>query len=146
MGLYVYFASFTSSFTGVFTSLGSCFAHASLSVFGLPAILGSESGLVFSMLACVFATLQPLTVDRLQWRVGAFQRRFRFSLPRLDSVLAHAHRPRNAVQLEVEAARVAHRLALVVASPEGGGGRVAVRALKPETPRVRLKENEMSMN
>ena len=91
----------------------------------------------------MFATLQPLTVDRLQWRVGTFQRRFRFSLPRLDSVLAHAHRPRNAVQLEVEAARVADRLALVVASPEGGGGRVAVRAGKTQATGLRLLQERI---
>lgn len=59
---------------------------------------------------------------------GGGRRFFRLPLARLYAVLAHGQRPVDAVQLEVEAARVADGLAVVVAPPQGGGAGAAVGA------------------
>ena len=49
-------------------------------------------------------------------------------VPRRDAVLAHVRRPRDVVQLLVEAAAVAHLLAVGVAAPQRRHRRVAVGA------------------
>ena len=66
-------------------------------------------------------------------------RLLRLAFPRLNAVLAHRERSVDAVQLEVEAASVAHRLALVVAPPEGGGAGSAIRAAQAQPPGRCLK-------
>lgn len=55
------------------------------------------------------------TADRC---VGGFHATFRFPLSRLNAVLLHGVRPVDAVQLKVETARVANRLAQSVATPQ----------------------------
>lgn len=55
-------------------------------------------------------------------RVGALG----FAFPRLDAVLAHGQRTVDAVQFVVEAARVAHRLAVRIAAPQSRHRRGAV--------------------
>jgi len=60
-----------------------------------------------------------------------------FAFARLDAVLAHGQRPANAVQLEVQTARVADGLALVVAPPQGGGPGAAVGAAEAQATRGR---------
>lgn len=56
---------------------------------------------------------------------------------RLDAVLAHGQRTTDAVQLEVQAARVADGLALVVAAPQGGSPGAAVGTTEAEATRRR---------
>lgn len=70
------------------------------------------------------------------------RRLFRLAFPRLNAVLAHRQRSVDAVQLEVEAAGVAHRLALVVAPPEGGGAGSAIRAAQAQPPGRCLKSDQ----
>ena len=55
-------------------------------------------------------------------------------LPGLDAVFTHGQRAVDPVQLVVEAAGVADGLALVVATPEGGGSSPAVGATQAVTP------------
>ena len=59
---------------------------------------------------------------------GRRARRFRLALPRLDAVFAHGQRSVDPVELVVEAAGVADRLALGVAAPQGRRRRPAVGA------------------
>lgn len=63
----------------------------------------------------------------------------RFPLPRLDAVFSHRQRSVDAVQFVVQAAGVAHGLALVVPAPQSGHPGTAVRARQAETPVRRLK-------
>jgi hypothetical protein len=49
-------------------------------------------------------------------------------LPRLNPLLLHRHRPIDVVQLEVQSARIAHRLTRIVPPPQGRAGRLAVGA------------------
>lgn len=66
-------------------------------------------------------------------------RLLRLPFPRLDPVLPHGQRSVHAVQLEVEAASVAHGLALVVAPPKGRGAGAAIRATQTQPPGRGLK-------
>lgn len=67
------------------------------------------------------------------------------ALPGLDAVLAHGKGPVDAVQLEVETARVADGLSLVVAAPQGGGARAAVGAAQAQAPGRRLKFQQRTL-
>jgi hypothetical protein len=60
----------------------------------------------------------------------------RAAAARVDGVAAHGGGARHAVQLVVEAARVAHHLAARVASPDRGGVRAAVAARQLHAPRA----------
>lgn len=57
----------------------------------------------------------------------------------LDRVLLHRQRPADAVQLIVQAARVAHRLALVGAAPQRRLRRVAIGAGESDASRCTLQ-------
>lgn len=52
--------------------------------------------------------------------------RLRLALPRLNALLLHRERPRDAVQLVVESAGIAHGLALAVAAPQSCRRRVTI--------------------
>ena len=56
------------------------------------------------------------------------------ALARLYALFLHRQRAVDAVQLEVETARVTHRLAFVVATPQCRRRRVAVGALQAHAP------------
>lgn len=63
----------------------------------------------------------------------------RLPLPGLNAILAHGQRPIDAVQFVIKTASVAHGLAVVVASPEGGVPSATVAAAEAEPPRSRLQ-------
>ena len=72
-----------------------------------------------------------LALGRRLQRVGGV---LGLPLPGLDAVLAHGQRPVDPVQLVVQPAGVADRLALVVAPPQGGGAGAAVGAAQAVPP------------
>lgn len=69
---------------------------------------------------------------------------FRFPLSRLDTVLSHRQRPVDAVKFVVKAARVAHRLAVVVPPPQRSHPGTAVRARQAQTSVGRLRKTKQN--
>lgn len=65
-------------------------------------------------------------------------------LSRLYAVLSHGEGSVDAVELEVQPASVADRLALVVAPPQGCRPGAAIRAAQAEPPRRRLEFGDLS--
>lgn len=72
-------------------------------------------------------------------KISEAARRVRMRAAYLNVVLLHGEGPVDAMQLEVEATRVAHGIARRVASPQGRGARLAIRATQPTPPRRRLQ-------
>ena len=71
---------------------------------------------------------------------------FRLPLPGLNPVFPHGEGSVDAVQLVVEAARVAHGLAVVVSPPQGGRGRAAVGAAQADAPGGGLEHGALEKN